>query len=144
MDPVSYVASIAAIIALADFIIQKSCAVYEYMKRNDCDLHALVDSVASLSGLLGALEPLLELDRTQAPALVSHKQSVERAIVSCNQDLETVAELADALVEASCISLNVEGETIPHLVVQLVQMVEQYKAYFMRCLQARNRYDSRH
>lgn len=144
MDPVSIVASVAAVIALADTVIQKSCTVYERMKRNDYDLHALLDSVASLSGLLGSLRPLLELDRTRAAALVRHRQSIERALESCNEDLEAVVELVDALAEASRISLFVKGETIRHLIVKLVQMVEQYKAYFMLCLQLRNRYDSRH
>lgn len=144
MDPLSISASIAGLISLGAAIVSNGYVLFSKIKRRSEDIQALVNEVASFSGLLVGLQAHLnsEMKTQENPSLHGiggFGRAWDDAIGECRNILQKVTSLLEELQIEKPLRLALNRDSMTGRAGELISRIERYKTFFILCFQLNGR-----
>ncbi|KUL83371.1 hypothetical protein ZTR_11270 [Talaromyces verruculosus] len=136
MDPLSITASIAGVLSLAGSVISTGYAIVSKLKnRGDC-FNALVNEIATFSGILVGIQAQAVTADTRGSSLhQTDGPTIQDALQSCNKILKEAEKLFNSLKKANTIKFLMKKDVMKEQIDQIISRVEHYKSFFVLYLQ---------
>ena len=140
MDPLSISASVAGLLALSASIISTGYACISRVKNNEGNVQALLNEIASFSGILAGIKDQYPTDDASGPAPLhwlgkDHETVWQDSLNDCDKNLKEVKGIVDSLASGNVVRLVVKGASMANKVERLMSKIERFKSFFVLCLQ---------
>jgi hypothetical protein len=131
MDPLSIAASIAGLLTITGTIISKGYAHISEVKKQDGDFAALLNEVASFSGILHGLQLQYGTSTESEPKELKwvaqgEGETWRGTLEACEKTLGEIRELAKKRKTTSSVKLLVKGVSMTTRVDKLLLQVERF------------------
>ncbi|KAF2682172.1 ankyrin [Lentithecium fluviatile CBS 122367] len=148
MDPLSIAASIAGLLTITGAIVSRGYAQISQAKKQDTDFAALLNEVASFSGILLGLQSQFnaigESEDSPFPWFAQGSADTwQETLKTCEQTLTEIKEILESRASSKTVRLMVKGVAMTARIEKLVVQVERFKSLFILCLQLQNNADTR-
>lgn len=143
MDPFSIAAGIAGFLSLSGTVISTGYTLISKLRSRGDYINALVNEIATLSGILVAIHAHAVAANTQgsnfqAPHLTD-QLSIQEALASCQKILKEAEELFVSLLSAKNFKFLLKGMAMKEQADEVMSRLEHYKSFFVLYLQLQSR-----